>query len=204
MRTSSPRFVIRTERSMAALAWSSCRRLSAFLLGTATTRMRSTKVCCRLQSLPRYVYEGRAASARIMRAAALALGVLLVVALLLPTAKAEDFGAVTKVSGLIRVKETPQLAPGDSGRFIFYFNSTYTVPIQNVTLKASIYRYATIDGSIPVNDTSWTYPFPKIQERGSLEWVWWKKTVNPGSSRVVSFQVLSDGNRGPVPHVTGY
>src|SRR2546427_250135 len=202
MRTSSPRFVIRTERSMAAFAWSSCRRLSAFLLGTATTRMRSTKVCCRLQSLPRYVYEGRAASARIMRAAALALGVLLVVALLLPTAKAEDFGAVTKVSGLIRVKETPQLAPGDSGRFIFYFNSTYTVPIQNVTLKASIYRYATIDASIPVNDTSWTYPFPKIQESGSLEWVWTNTTVTPGSSRLLNFTILTAADSSQMPHGT--
>src|SRR5437899_11325113 len=133
MRTSSPRFVIRTERSMAAFAWSSCRSLSAFLLGTATTRMRSTKVCCRLQSLPRYVYEGRAASARIMRAAALALGVLLVVALLLPTPKADDFGAVTKVSGLIRANEQPQLAPGDSGRVSVYFNSTHTLPTNTVT-----------------------------------------------------------------------
>src|SRR5437899_11989164 len=108
MRTSSPRFVIRTERSMAAFAWSSCRRLSAFLLGTATTRMRSTKVCCRLQSLPRYVYEGRAAPARIMRAAALAPRVHLVVALLLPTAKARDFRALPHVRGLLPVKETPQ------------------------------------------------------------------------------------------------
>src|SRR2546425_9854643 len=169
MRTSSPRFVIRTERSTQAFARSARRKFSAFLFGTATTRIRSTMVCCRLHSLPRYVYEGRAASARIMRAAALALGVLLVVALLVPTAKAEDFGAVAKVSGLIRVKETPQLAPGDSGRFIFYFNSTYTVPIQNVTLKASIYRYATIDQSTPV-DSSWPYAFPKIQESGGREW----------------------------------
>ena len=137
-----------------------------------------------------------------MRAAALALGVLLVVALLLPTAKAEDFGAVTKVSGLIRVKETPQLAPGDSGRFIFYFNSTYTVPIQNVTLKASIYRYATIDASIPVNDTSWTYPFPKIQESGSLEWVWTNTTVTPGSSRLLNFTILTAADSSQMPHGT--
>ncbi|TLZ76770.1 MAG: hypothetical protein E6K08_04875, partial [Methanobacteriota archaeon] len=82
-----------------------------------------------------------------MRAAALALGVLLVVALLVPTAKAEDFGAVTKVSGLIRVKETPQLAPGDSGRFAFWFNSTYSGNITNVRLNVTIYRYATIDQS---------------------------------------------------------
>jgi len=137
-----------------------------------------------------------------MRAAALALGVLLVVALLLPTAKAEDFGAVTKVSGLIRVEETPQLAPGDSGRFIFYFNSTYTVPIQNVTLKAGIYRYATIDGSVPVDNSSWTYPFPKIRESGSLEWIWTNTTVTPGSSRLLTFTILTAPDSSQMPHGT--
>jgi len=136
-----------------------------------------------------------------MRAAALALGVFLVVALLVPTAKGEDFGAVTKVSGLIRVKETPQLAPGDSGRFAFWFNSTYSGNITNVRLKVSIYRYATIDQSTPV-DSSWPYAFPKIQESGGREWNWTNPTVKPGFPGLLQFTVLTAADSGQMPHGT--
>lgn len=134
-----------------------------------------------------------------MRAAALALGFLIVAALITPSAKGEDFGAITKVNGLIGIQETPQLAPGDSGRFVFYFNSTYTGSIQNVRLNASIYRYATIDGSVPV-DTSWPYAFPKIQETGNRTWVWTNPTVAPGSSALLDFTILTAADSSQMPH----
>ncbi len=137
-----------------------------------------------------------------MRAAALALGLVLLAALLLPTTTAEDFGAVGKVNRLISIRESPQLAPGASGRFVFYFNSTYSVPIQNVSLNASIYRYATIDTSIPVDNTSWAYPFPKIQETGRREWVWTNLSVAPGSSRLLNFTILTAADSSQMPHGT--
>src|SRR5205807_2396744 len=120
---------------------------------------------------PRYVYEGRPTSARNMRAPALALSCLLIATLLVPAAIAEDFAAIGKVNKLIGVQETPELAPGESGRFVFYFNSTYTEPMRNVRLNASIYRYATIDESVPV-DSAWPYAYPRIAETGTKEWVW--------------------------------
>ena len=103
-----------------------------------------------------------------MRALALALSLLLLAAFLAPLSTGEDFGAVGKVNKLIDIQDTPQLAPGESGRVRFLFNSTYSETILNVRLNASIYRYATIDESIAV-DTSWTYPYPRIAETGSRD-----------------------------------
>ncbi len=135
-----------------------------------------------------------------MRAAALALGFLLAAALLAPSANAEDFGAIGKVNGLIGIKESPQLAPGDSGRFVFYFNSTYTVPIQSVRLNASIYRYATIDGSVPI-DGSWPYAFPKIQESGNRTWVWTNAAIAPGRlPALLNFTILTAADSNQMPH----
>src|SRR2546423_38782 len=148
---------------------------------------------------PRYVYEGRPTSARNMRAPALALSLLLIATLLLPAAAAEDFGAVVKVNKLVRVQETPELAPGESGRFVFYFNSTYTEPMRNVRLNASIYRYATIDESVPV-DSAWPYAYPRIAETGTKEWVWTNATVASGSSRSLSFTVLTAPDSHDMPH----
>jgi hypothetical protein len=136
---------------------------------------------------------------RAMRAQALALSLLLVAALLLPAATAEDFGAVGRVNSLIRVIEAPQLAPGESGRLAFYFNSTYTEPIYDVRLNASIYRYATIDESVPV-DSSWLYEYPKIFETGNREWIWTTQSVQPASSRVLSFTILTAPNSHDMPH----
>src|SRR5438094_7376937 len=83
-------------------------------------------------------------------------------------------------------KASPELAPGDSGRFEFYFNSTYSEPMYNVTLTASIYRYATIDESILI-DASWPYAYPKIGETGTREWTWTSVRVDPGTSRLLNF-----------------
>jgi hypothetical protein len=122
--------------------------------------------------------------------------------LLSPRTQAEDFGALGKVGGLVRITDSPELAPGDSGRFGFYFNSTYAESIENVTLKASIYRYDTIDTSIPVDNSSWSYPFPKIQESGSREWVWTSAAVAPGSSRLLNFTILTAADSSEMPHGT--
>src|SRR5438132_4719613 len=148
---------------------------------------------------PRYVYEGRPTSARNMRAPSLALSLLLIATLLVPAATAEDFATVGKVNKLIRGQETPELAPGESGRFVFYFNSTYTEPMRNVRLNASIYRYATIDESVPV-DSAWPYAYPRIAETGTKEWVWTNATVANASSRSLSFTVLTAPDSHDMPH----
>src|SRR5438132_3192953 len=134
-----------------------------------------------------------------MRAPALALSLLLIAMLLVPAAMAEDFAAVGKVNKLISVQETPELAPGESGRFVFYFNSTYTEPMRNVRLNASIYRYATIDESVPV-DSVWPYAYPRIAETGTKEWVWTNATVANASSRSLSFTVLTAPDSHDMPH----
>jgi len=134
-----------------------------------------------------------------MRALALALSLFLLAAFLAPLSTGEDFGAVGKVNKLISVQEAPQLAPGESGRFVFYFNSTYTEPIRNVRLNASIYQYATIDESAPV-DASWPYAYPRIAETGTKEWVWTNATVANGSSRTLSFTVLTAPDSHDMPH----
>ena len=134
-----------------------------------------------------------------MRALALALSLLLLATFLAPASAAEDFGAVGKVNKLINIRETPELAPGDSGRFVFSFNSTYTDTIRNLRLNASIYRYATIDESVPV-DSAWSYAFPQIAETGTREWVWANAAVPPGSSNSLNFTVLTAPNSHDMPH----
>ena len=134
-----------------------------------------------------------------MRAPALALALLVLAAVLAPPATAEDWGAVGKVNKLISVKASPELAPGDSGRFEFYFNSTYSEPMYNVTLTASIYRYATIDESILI-DASWPYAYPKIGETGTREWTWTSVRVDPGTSRLLNFTVVTAADSRDMPH----
>ncbi len=134
-----------------------------------------------------------------MRATALAVAFLLVALVFAPPSSAEDFGAVGKVNKLINIIQTPELAPGDSGAFVFYFNSTYAESITDVRLNASIYRYATIDESIPV-DGSWAYPYPKIQQTGTREWVWTAANVSAGSSRLLNFTVVTAADSDAMPH----
>jgi len=135
-----------------------------------------------------------------MRALALALSLLFVATLLTPAALAEDFGAVSKVNKLISIQETPSLAPGDSGRFAFFFNSTYTVEtIRNVTLNASIYRYATIDESVAI-DSSWPYAYPKIAETGTRDWSWTSPALAPRTSNLLNFTILTATDSRDMPH----
>jgi hypothetical protein len=136
-----------------------------------------------------------------MRALALALSLLLLATLLAPLSTAEDFGAVSKVTKLIGIQETPELAPGDSGRFVLFFNSTYTEDIHNVSLTASIYRYATIDESVPVN-SSWGYSYPRIAETGTQQWQWTNASVARNSSRSLSFTILTTPDSRDMPHGT--
>jgi hypothetical protein len=136
-----------------------------------------------------------------MRAPALALSFLFLATLLAPLSAAEDFGAISKVKQLINIQETPELAPGESGRVVFLFNQTYAGAIQNVRLNASIYRYATIDESMPV-DASWSYSFPRIAETGSREWVWTSPSIAPGISTPLNFTVQTAADSHDMPHGT--
>src|SRR5438552_17863804 len=160
---------------------------------------RRTRVHSVLRYTSRYLYEDRPASARIMRAPALALAFLVLAAVLTSPATAEDWGAVGKVNKLIAVKSSPELAPGDTGRFEFYFNSTYSGPMINVTLTAGIYRYATIEESVPV-DSSWPYAYPKIAETGTRTWSWTAARVDTGTSRVLNFTTVTAADSRDMPH----
>ncbi len=143
--------------------------------------------------------------ARIMRAPALALAALIVASLIVPSASAEDFGDVSKVNKLVRIQDTPELAPGDSGRLDFYFNSTYTDPtstIYDVRLNASIYRYATIEESVAV-DASWPYAYPQIAgstSPGRREWVWTASTVASRESHALNFTIVTAASSDDMPH----
>ncbi|HYS99645.1 MAG TPA: hypothetical protein VEO20_03180 [Thermoplasmata archaeon] len=136
-----------------------------------------------------------------MRAPALALAAVLVASLLIPTSTAEDFGAVGSVNKLIDIVQTPELAPGDSGQFLFNFHSAYTDPISDVRLNVSIYRYATIDESVPV-DNAWPYPYPKIAESGMREWLWTSPQVAGGSTVSLNFTILTAASSDDMPHGT--
>src|SRR3989442_14974096 len=99
------------------------------------------------------------------RAVALSLGILL---LLLPGVRAvgpDDARDVGNVNKIISVMQSPQLAPGESGEFVFNVSNPYrcgTCAMQNISLIASIYRYATIEETAPV-DAGWPWAFPKIR-----------------------------------------
>lgn len=134
-----------------------------------------------------------------MRTLALAISLLVVATLLAPVAAAEDFGEVAKVTSLIRILSTPQLAPGDRGEFVFFFNSTYETPIRDVRLNASIYRYATIEESVAVDDT-WRYAYPIIEESESREWVWTAPEVNPDDSSELRFTIVTAADSRDMPH----
>src|SRR2546428_12144054 len=134
-----------------------------------------------------------------MRALPLSLALLVLAVVLPPPGTAEDWGAVGRVNKLISVKASPELAPGKSGRFEFYFNSTYLEPMNNVTLNASIYRYATIDESILV-DSLWPYPYPKIAETGTLAWSWTDVRVDTGTSRLLNFTLGTAADSRDMPN----
>ncbi len=121
-----------------------------------------------------------------MRAPALALAALIVASLLVPSASAEDFGDVSKVNKLVRIQDTPELAPGDSGRVDFYFNSTYTDP------------------SVAV-DGGWPYAYPQIAESTSpdrREWVWMASMVAPPPANPISlnFTIVTAASSDDMPH----
>jgi len=152
-----------------------------------------------LSSLPRYLYESLLASPRIMRAPALVLALLLVGLAFVHYASAEDFGAVGKVNKLISIVSTPELAPGENGRFEFELNVTYTEPIIDVTLNVSIYRYATIEESIPV-DASWPYAYPFIEGNGTREQRWTWAQIDPNTMTSVSFTIVTAADSHQMPH----
>ena len=151
--------------------------------------------------LPRYLYESPPASPRIMRAAVLAIAFLLAGIAVLPSSSAEDFGAVSKVNKLIGVHSTPELAPGESGVFEFELNVTYAEEILDVTLNVSIYRYATIEESVPV-DAAWPYAYPYIDVDGTnvgREREWTFSSLND-TTLVLNFTVVTHPDSHEMPH----
>ncbi len=137
-----------------------------------------------------------------MRAPAVAVALLLVLVLLSPPGRAaEDFAAVGNVNKLIDIVSTPQLEPGQSGAFVFRFNSTYPagMVLRNVHLNVSIYEYETIDQAVRV-DSSWTYPYPRISPGSGREFHWDPASpVDPGTVTNLSFTVLTSADTNLMP-----
>ncbi len=140
-----------------------------------------------------------------MRAPALAVALLLVlVAFAMPVHAAEDFRAVGAVNKLIQIISTPQLEPGQAGDFDLRLNSTYPagMVMRNVSLEASVYEYATIDSSVPV-DRNWTFPYPILQsgtgQASGRSWWWNATSVDPGTVTNLSFRVVTSGDSNQMP-----
>ncbi len=94
------------------------------------------------------------------RALAVAFAILLVI---LPAARAQDdLRDPGKVSGIISVLSSPQLAPGDSGVFLLNFTNPFDFDMMKTQLNVSIYEYATVSGNVPVNP-SWGSAYPKLR-----------------------------------------
>ncbi len=141
-----------------------------------------------------------------MRASALAVALLVVVFLLAPpTRGAQDYAAFGYVTRLIQIVSTPQLEPGQSGDFVFHLNSTYPsgMIMQNVSVEADIYEYATIDQAIPI-DRNWTYPYPVLRstvgEAAGRSWWWNASSVFPGSVTNLSFTVVTSSDSDLMPY----
>ena len=134
-----------------------------------------------------------------MRAAVLALAFLLAALPLAGPAAAEDFGAYGKVNELIDVLASPQLAPGESGVFLFELNSTYTELLYDAALTIEIYGYATIEESIPV-DSTWPYAYPRIRESGERNRTWSFATFEPGRMEPLQFTVDTVPDAKDMPH----
>ncbi len=136
-----------------------------------------------------------------MRAPALLVALFILVALVTPPAHAaEDFGAIGVVNKLLHVVSTPQLEPGQSGDFLFQFNSTYPtgMTMLDVRINASIYEYATIDEAVPV-DRNWSYPYPYMASTHGREWWWNASSVAPGTSTNLSFTVVTSADTNLMP-----
>jgi len=84
---------------------------------------------------------------------------------LLPVARADlnDPRDVGNQNKIIRVLESPQLAPGEMGTFRFNFSNPHRFWMQNILLNVSIYEYATIEENLRV-DSGWPWAYPRIQE----------------------------------------
>ncbi len=140
-----------------------------------------------------------------MRAPALVVALLLVlVVFATPAHAAEDFRAVDVVNKLLQIVSTPQLEPGQSGDFDLRLNSTYPagMVMWNVSLEASVYEYATIDESVPV-DRNWTYPYPLLEgvtgQASGRSWWWNASSVDPGTVTNLSFTVLTSADSNQMP-----
>lgn len=137
-----------------------------------------------------------------MRALALVVALLLLaVPSSTPVRAAQDFGAIGVVNNFLNVTSTPQLVPGESGDFDFRFQSGYPagMTMYNVSLNVSIYEYATVDTSIPV-DRSWAYPYPIIAQTGGRQWWWNASSVAPGSVTNHSFTIKTSSDANLMPY----
>ncbi len=95
------------------------------------------------------------------RVVALSLAFLVALLPVVRAAGPDDVWDIGNQNEIIDIMETPQLAPGESGELVFNISNPYGHPMDNVVLNVSIYRYATIEETAPL-DSTWGWSFPKI------------------------------------------
>ena len=93
---------------------------------------------------------------------------------------------------------TPSIVPGHSGEFSLTVNHpdalNLTSPMDNATLRISIYQYATLEESMAVSQMD--NP-PEIEESGSPEYSLDCGNIQPGADFPVGFTILTEKN---TPH----
>jgi len=128
---------------------------------------------------------------------------LLLILLMASVVGAEDIGSPSKVNNLFSAFDTPQLEPGQSGTFSFRLANPYSFTMTSVELNASIYRYATVEESRPL-DPSWTWCEPFIKEAAqpcSKEYRLSIPELLPGNNVTLSFTVVTSSD---MPHGTAF
>jgi len=94
------------------------------------------------------------------RTVAFALAIVLA---LVPAARAQDDPrAPGSVNRILAVVAPLILAPGDSGSLRLNLTNPYGHRMQNASLNVSVYEYATVETSAPV-DATWGHEYPLLQ-----------------------------------------
>lgn len=128
---------------------------------------------------------------------------LLLILLMASAVAAEDVGSPSRVNKLFSAFDTPQLEPGQSGTFSFRLANPYSFTMTSIDLNASIYRYATVEETRPI-DSTWTWCEPFIKETGqpcSKEYRFSIPELLPGNNVTLSFTVVTSMD---MPHGTAF
>jgi hypothetical protein len=123
---------------------------------------------------------------------------VIAVALLAPMCQAQSVDEPRFVNRMLGDFSTPSIEPGDGGIFSFSINNpdpkNLTRPMENVTISVSIYRYATLEGSIMVSNIS---DPPVFTNNSKSEITIEYGDIQPGDRIPISLNILTQGS---TPH----